>query len=193
MLFLLGGSYAFTDQFVMSASTLVPLTSDQPFTLMLTGKAQLVRSGRVRIAAHGMLWHVGAEGGGGSFDGFSVGSAGGALTYCLDAPCHSYVNAYAGAGFSSETDNSSVPIVVSASLVQRLGKRVKLAIEADSGLIVGEIDDVGEGVLATYGLRFTSRNIGVDIGFVKMLCDGCDTDVFPMGFPWLSFTYRGGL
>jgi hypothetical protein len=190
MLFLVGASYSPSDKIALSASTLIPVASDQPFFGYFTGKVQLVRSGRARVAAHGSAVLITDSDGD---DGFSVGTLGGALTYCLDAACHSFVNAYVGAGFSSETDNSSVPVVATASLVQRLTKRVKLVLEADSALILGEINDVGEGVLAWYGVRFTSRNIGVDFGLVKPLCADCDTEVFPLGFPWLSFTYRGGL
>ena len=190
MLFLVGGSYSVTDTVALSASTLVPIASDQPFFGYFTAKAQLIRAGKVRVAGHASAVLVTDSQGD---DDFSVGTLGAALTYCIDAACHSFLNVYGGGGFSSETDNSSVPIVVSGSLVQRLGKRIKLVLEADSALILGEINDVGEGVLAWYGLRFTSRNIGVDFGLFKPLCADCDTEVFPIGFPWLSFTYRGGL
>lgn len=191
MLFLVGGSYSPTDTVAISASTLIPISNEQPFFGYFTGKAQLVRTGRVRFAGHASAVIITDDD---SDDGFAVGTLGGALTYCLDPACHSILNVFAGGGFSSETDNSSVPIVVAGSLIQRLSKRVKLVLEADSALILGEINDVGEGVLAWYGARFTSRNIGVDFGLFKPLCADCDTeDVFPLGFPWLSFTYRGGL
>jgi hypothetical protein len=41
-----------------------------------------------------------------------------------------------------------------------------------------------------YGLRFTSSTIGVDLGFAKPLCEDCDLEELPMGFPFVSFTYR---
>lgn len=193
-LFLVGGSYAFTDKFVMSASTLVPLTNDFPFTLMLTGKLQLVRQGRIRLAAHGTYFHFNEGGSNTSDFSFNAGAVGGALTYCLDADCHSYANVYAGAGFSAESDNSSVPVMLAGSLAYRLGRRVKAVFEADSGLILGDINEVGEGIVAWFGVRFTSKHMGVDFGFVRPVCSECDgDDMPPIGFPWLSFTYRGGL
>jgi hypothetical protein len=45
------------------------------------------------------------------------------------------------------------------------------------------------GTLAWYGARFTSKNIGVDLGFVKNVCNDC-SDEMPMGFPFVSFSYR---
>lgn len=185
-LLLVGGSYAFTDNFQLSGTTVIPVASDQPLILFLSAKLGLQAAERLHFAVQGSTTLVTDEEE--SITGLLVG---GVATLCMDRDCHSVLNGYLGAGFSLEGDNSSVPMVLSASLVQRISSRVKLVLEADSGLIVGEIDDIGEGILGWYGLRFTSRNIGVDLGLVRPFCADCDLDVFPLGFPWLTFSYRG--
>ncbi|MDQ3364789.1 MAG: hypothetical protein M3680_05110 [Myxococcota bacterium] len=76
-----------------------------------------------------------------------------------------------------------------AALTYRVARLVKIVLEADTAFIAGEIDDTANGFLGWYGVRFTSRNIGVDLGFAKPICDGCE-DGLVMGFPFVSFTYR---
>lgn len=58
--------------------------------------------------------------------------------------------------------------------------------------MAGDINDIANGFLLWYGLRFTSANMSGDIGFVKPVSfdDDFDTEVFPIGFPVVSFTYR---
>ncbi|MEZ4367064.1 MAG: hypothetical protein R2939_12385 [Kofleriaceae bacterium] len=85
-----------------------------------------------------------------------------------------------------------MPLMLSGSVVGRLGRKVKGVVEVNTGAVVGEIDAVADGVLLWYGLRFTSAHIGVDLGLVKPIYeDSGDDEVFPIGFPMLSFQYRG--
>ncbi len=189
-LLFIGGGYAPTDNFVFSVNTMIPLTEDFPLILFGTAKLQLVRAGRVRAAAHASVLHIGVDDSGDDFD-LTVASVGGVLTYCIDPGCHSLLNGYLAAGFALEdVDQSSVPFIANVGWVQRLGRRVKLVLEADTGFVVGEIDETSHGFLGWYGLRFTSANIGVDVGFAKPFCDDCDDSGLPLGAPWLSFTYR---
>lgn len=187
MLFLIGGSYSPVNTLSLSAMTLIPLTSDQPFTALLSAKLQVLRSARLRVAAHGVVWYLEDRD---SAQGFSIGAVGGAATYCIDADCHSFLNAYAGAGFSSEKDNQSLPLALAGSLALRLSRHVKLLLEADTAAVLGEINDVASGFLGWYGLRFTSAQIAADVGLVRPFCKDCDSDVFPIGFPWINFSYR---
>lgn len=186
-LLLVGLSYAATDQVSISATTLLPIVEDMPFWLLVNGKAQIIKSGNARLAVQGAITHVRENG-----DGATAAVLGGALSYCLDPECHSLVNAYVGAGFAHE-DQSAVPLLLSGSLLYRLNKHVKLMLEADTGYIAGGgIDQAADGFLGWYGVRFTSKIIGVDLGFVKPFCTG-DTDCsdgLVMGVPFVSFTYR---
>ncbi|MBA3820569.1 MAG: hypothetical protein H0X17_16885 [Deltaproteobacteria bacterium] len=183
-LLFVSGAYAVTDQLQISATTLLPIAEDMPFFGMLSAKLQVLRSGRVRGAAHAAVLHV-TEGSGAAV---TIGTLGGALTLCLDDDCHSHLTGYLGAGFADE-EQSSVPFVASAALTFRVARLVKIVLEADSAFIAGEIDETANGFLGWYGVRFTSKNIGVDLGFAKPICDGCE-DGLVMGFPFVSFTYR---
>lgn len=185
-LLFVGGSYAFTDNFQLAGTTMVPVSTGQPLIIFLSAKLGLQASERLHFAVQGSTLIASDD----DLNG-GAGLLGGVATLCLDRDCHSLVNGYLGAGFSLEDSQSSVPLVLSAALVQRISPRVKLVLEADSGLVVGDINEVGEGVLGWYGVRFTSRNIGVDLGLVRPFCADCDLDVFPLGFPWLTFSYRG--
>ncbi|HLU66080.1 MAG TPA: hypothetical protein VKZ63_07380 [Kofleriaceae bacterium] len=189
-LLLVGASYAPIDRLVFSLSTMIPLTSDFPLILHGTGKLQLVRSGRVRVAAHATFLHAGIDDGD---DDLSVNAAtlGGVVTLCIDLGCHSLLNGYLAAGFALEdVDQTSVPFTANVAWVQHLTGILKLVLEVDTAFILGDINETSDAFLGWYGLRFASSSIGVDIGFVKPFCDDCDSDVLPLGLPWLSFSYR---
>ncbi len=180
-------SYSVSDQFSISGSTLLPLTTDFPFFGLLSGKYQVIKSGRVRGAVQGAVSHVRVDG-----NGVTGAILGGALTLCLDDDCHSHATGYLGAGFAHE-NQTAVPMVFSGSLALRMVNHLKLLLEADSGFVVGDINDQVDGFLAWYGVRFTSPIIGVDLGFAKPICTGdtnCGIDELPMGIPFVSFTYR---
>lgn len=183
-LFLVSLGYAVTDELSISATTMLPIVEDMPFWLLVNAKYQVIHSGRVRGAIQGAITTV--------HDGDSSATAGvigGALNLCLDDDCRSTIGGYVGAGFAHE-DQSAVPLVFAGSLAYGINKHVKLLLEADTGYIAGGgIDEAANGFLGWYGVRFTSSIIGVDLGFMKPICDDCDIGL-PMGFPFLSFTYR---
>ncbi len=187
-LLLVSLGYSVTDQLSISATTLLPVVDGMPFWLLVNGKYQVLKSGRLRGVVQGALTTV-------REDGNSANAAvlGGALTMCLDDECHSHASGYIGAGFAHEND-SAVPLVFAGSLAVRLNKHIKLLLEADSAYIAGGgIDQGADGFLGWYGVRFTSSIIGVDLGFAKPICTGdtsCGSDELPMGLPFVSFTYR---
>lgn len=190
-LFLLQIGYAVSDQFSISATTIPPLTEDFPLWLLASAKLQVVKTGRVRAAVQGAVTYYSlknnATDGMSTTDSFTAGDLGGALTLCLDDDCHSHVSGFLGAAFAHDT-NSSVPFVGAATLVARLGKHVKFVGEIDSAFVAGKVNDVADGALAWYGVRFTSRMIGVDLGFVRPI--GVGSTGLILGFPILTFSYR---
>ena len=183
-----GVGYSPTDQLALSAVTLLPLTKDFPLVLFATAKYQLARAGRVRIAVQGALLHV-RDSSGDSSDSFTAGNLGAAATYCIDLECHSHVTGYLGAAFAYD-NQSSVPFFGGVSLAYRVAGHVKLLVEADSGFVAGELSAAADGFLLSYGVRFTSKNIGVDLALVKPIYDGSGDDELLLGVPFISFTYR---
>jgi hypothetical protein len=190
-LFLAGLSYSPTDEISLSATTLLPVVEDMPFWLLVNAKVQVIKTGNVRAVLQGAITYV-HDSDGDSDDSATAAILGGAVTYCIDSDCFSTVTGYVGAGFARQ-DQNAVPLVLSGALALRVSKHVKLLAEADSGYIVGDINEGVDGFLAWYGVRFTSRDIGVDLGFVKPVCtdgdDDCDGGLV-MGVPFVSFTYR---
>jgi hypothetical protein len=184
-LFLLSVGYAVNDQLSISATTIPPFTEDFPLWLLFNAKLQVLKAGRVRGAVQGAITHVSFNGN--DNDSFTAGELGGALTLCLDDSCHSHLSGFVGAGFARDTDNS-VPFLAAGTLVARLGKHIKLVGEVDSAFIAGRVNDIAEGALLWYGLRFTSSRIGVDVGFVRPIGFG-DTGLV-LGFPIVTFSYR---
>lgn len=185
-LFLISIGYAVSDQLSISATTIPPLTTDFPLWLLFNAKYQVLKAGKVRAAVQGAVTYFSANDSG-TKDSFTAGELGGAVTLCIDDDCNSHVSGFVGAGFAHDTD-SSVPFVGAATLVGRIGKHVKFVGEIDSAFIAGNVNDVADGALVWYGLRFTSQNIGVDLGFVRPI--GVSDSGLALGIPVLTFSYR---
>lgn len=187
-LFLISIGYAVNDQLSISATTIPPLTTDFPLWLLFHAKYQALKAGKVRAAVQGAVTYFAFNDSSTTNDSFTAGELGGAVTVCIDDECNSHLSGFLGAGFARDT-NSSLPFVGAATLVARLGKRVKFVTEVDSAFIAGDVNDVANGALFWYGLRFTSRNIGVDLGFVRPI--GVADSGFVLGLPVVTFSYRG--
>lgn len=186
-LLMVSGAYAVTDQLSISLTTLLPVVEDMPLFGILNGKMQIVKSGSIRGAIQASVTHM-RDSSDGVDASFTVANVGGALTLCIDADCHSHVSGFIGAGFA-DSDQTAVPFLVAGSFVYRVGRLVKIVLEADSAFIAGEINETANGFLGWYGVRFTSKNIGVDLGFVRPFGDDLESPLV-MGVPWVSFTYR---
>ena len=190
-LFFASLGYAVTDRFTLSATVLMPIIEDMPFFGFASVKGQVIRSGNVRGAIQGNVMFA-SEGD----SSVTAASLGGVVTMCIDPQCHSHLTGYLAAGFGLdfEDEQSSVPFIAAAAAVFRVGRHIKFVFEADTAFIAGEIDEAANGFLGWYGVRFTGKHVGVDLGFAKPICTGdtdCEVDEFPMGFPFLAFTYRG--
>jgi hypothetical protein len=184
--------YAVTDHFTISATVLLPIVEDMPFFGIASAKLQVLKAGNLRGALQLNVMHTSIDDGGDDFS-LSAANLGGALTLCIDDACHSHVTGYLGAGFGLDTVESqnAVPFVAAAAAAFRVARHIKFVFEADTAFIVGDVDEAANGFLGWYGVRFTSREIGVDLGFAKPICEDCDSEGLPMGFPFVSFTYRG--
>ena len=186
-LFFASLGYAVTDRFTVSGTFLLPAFEDMPLFGIASVKGQVIKSGNVRGALQFNVMFVSED------DSVTVANLGGVLTMCIDHACHSHLSGYLGAGFGIDVDESqsSVPFVAAAAAVFRVGRHMKFVFEADTAFIVGEVDEAANGFLGWYGIRFTSKHIGVDLGFAKPICEDCEIDELPMGIPFVSFTYRG--
>lgn len=190
-LFLVSLGYAVTDQLSLSATTLIPIGDGVPFWGLFSAKYQFLKAGSIRLAAQGAFTLVtNSNSSDVASNAFEAGDLGGALTICIDRDCNSHVDGFVGAGFAFQSQ-TSIPFLVSGSFTARLARRVKFVAEADSAFIAGQINSTADGALLWYGLRFTSREIGVDVGLTKPVYSGNSTDSFPAGYPVVSFTYRG--
>ena len=185
-----GVGYSPTNQLSLSLSTLLPLTKDFPLMLLASAKYQLVKVGNLRVALQGAGFYF-RDSSNDTTDSVTAADLGAVGTYCIDIDCHSHVSGFVGAGFAHEAKNA-VPFLVGASLAVRVAHHVKLLVEADSGFVTGEFTAAADGFLLWYGVRFTSKNIGVDLALVKPISyDGSSSDAgLVLGVPFVSFTYR---
>ncbi len=126
-----------------------------------------------------------------SSDSTSAFELGAAATYCLDDECFSHLDGAVVAGFARQS-NSSVPVGFMGGVVARISKHVRLVVEGDTAHLFGDLSGQANGLLAWYGLRFTSRQIAVDLELVKPFCGGGECDGGPpIGLPFVAFSYRG--
>ena len=183
--------YAVTDRFMISGTFLLPIVEEMPFFGIASAKFQVIRAGNLRGALQLNVMHWGERVTGEDFN-FTAANVGGALTLCIDKDCHSVLTGYLGAGFGLDTgtDNSTVPFVAAASAAFKVGRHVKFMLEADTAFLMGDVQQTANGFLGWYGARFTSKYVGVDLGFMKPICEDCG-DGLVMGFPFVAFTYRG--
>ncbi len=201
-LFFISASYAVTDQLVISGTTMVPITS-QFYWGFLSAKLQVLKQDNLRVAVQAGAAGAATTDNATTYDsmgnvigtmsttttggGFDLGAA---ATYCFDSSCYSHVDGAVAAGLATH-GNSSVPVGFMAGIVGRISPKVRLIAEADTAHMFGNISGQANGFLGWYGLRFTSQNIGVDLELVRPFCsDGCHWDAFPMGFPFVTFSYR---
>jgi hypothetical protein len=179
-LFIAGLSYAPSNRVMLSISTVIPF--DELAIALASAKVQVYRSANVRLALHGTAL-FGSDGGSG--DGIFAGSLGAVATACFDDACRSHASGFVAKALSSDEDDEA-PILFAGGVVLALSDNVRLLSELD----VGSFDDSqNDGKLFWYGLRFTSRHLSTDLGFVRPLVEDFDED-FPLGFPMVIFNYR---
>jgi hypothetical protein len=189
-LLFIAASYAPTDNLVITATSMIPVVPDF-YWGFLSAKLQVAKIGNLRFALQAGIGGAVVKDGSSSDSG-SGGEVGGVGTLCLDDDCFNHISLSAEAAFAHQ-DNSSVPVIFSAGLVAKISKRVRFVAEADTAHAFGDFSGQANGILAWYGLRFTSKQIGVDLELVRPFCGGSDCDMgsFPLGVPFVAFSYRG--
>lgn len=183
-LFILGLSYAPTNYLMFSFSTLLPIADDL-YVGAASAKVQVYRGPVWRLAVHGGAL-FGSDGDGND-DGLAAGSIGAAATACLDDGCASHFSAFSALALIDD-DNSVSPLLFSGGVVLRLSDSARLLAELDVGTASNDSDIDGVS-LFWYGVRFTSRKLSTDFGFVRPLVED-SSELFPLGFPMVIFNYR---
>lgn len=202
-----GLSYGATESLQLSATTLLPITTDIPFVLLAAGKLQLVRKERLIFSLmpnvnvlHDTEESPGGPGEEAQDDSYWVGTFGAValLDYLLDADGR-YVatfgaNAYgvfvSGAGESDIADGvgfwlySGIAAAVS-SHVKLMGELVLPAAYSN-----GDFEFVEEALLFSYGIRFYGNELAADLSFLRPIHPDVDTGPLLMGVPYVTFTAR---
>ncbi len=201
-LLLVGVTYGVTDDFQIGAMTLVPITDDMPAYLNASAKYRFVKAGPLRLAAQVGINYMSADffdegddfdnGEGSDDDSLSMFSGGLIASICLDAGCHSLASASVTSATGFENDARGTALVFDASLAARVSPHAKLLLEVTSaGAFDGNDSlEVADGALLSYGVRFYSKEIAGDIGFIKPIGEDIDSDDFLLGIPFINFTYR---
>ncbi len=190
-LFVVQGGVAVTDELQLTLTTLLPLIEGQPFFADLSAKYAFLKTPRFHMAGIASLLLVSD---GDIDERFGLGRATVVATGCITENC--YVAASASAMLWLSPDLARVvPVTLNVGLTARLVGVFSLLAEANFLAAIGDLSgarsvDVFErGALFGYGMRFSSANFGFDLTFVKPVISGSD-DIFVLGLPWLSFTYR---
>jgi hypothetical protein len=189
-LILLGFTYGVSDQFQLTAMVVPPLFEDMPFIGMASAKYSVPLGERVHVAPLAGVGYASVD----DDSGFALG-AGGALSLCITEDCGSLVSAFVYAVWFLEETDDAFPVAFGASLLARVSRHIKLALEVGSGGVLSRADSqLAEGVVVSYGVRFFSGNLAGDVGFVRpFVFDGDDfADELILGVPAVTFSYRWG-
>lgn len=183
-LFITGLTVGVTDDLQLSATTILPMFEDMPLVATGSGKVRLVNAGRLRVAAHGSVTVVTADG-----EAAYLSTVGGTGSVCLDDGCHSMLSATLGAmGAAGDDADGEAAVYYGASLVQKIAPRAKLLLEL-AGASADLTSDASERIEAlNYGIRFYGPNLAADVGFVRPL--GLEDDELVMGVPFVNLSYR---
>jgi len=184
--------YAITDRLAVNVGAVLPVSSFK--AAILNAKLQLIKAGRVRVAAQGLLAHAWSsddaalyETSGRNVDMLTLGSAGGVATLCIDAGCRSHLSGYLGVGLLWDGDPSAA-LLAGGSLTFSLTTHWKAVFEIEDGAGY----DAVKGTLGWYGVRITSSSFCLDFGIAKPL--GAATARWgSSSLPFLGLTLRSSV
>jgi hypothetical protein len=185
-LFFEGITYGVTDDLHITG-TVLTLNTDSFWMGNVSAKYRFLKTGRLRLAAQGSVTFIHTDIDEDLEETHTFFTAGAIASICVDEGCNSLVSASATTGLSANTDER--PVIYGVSAVQSIAPHVKLVGEfVSAGMFDGSDWDGADGGLLNYGVRFTSDRIAGDVGFLRPI--GSDSDVFPLGIPFINFTYR---
>ncbi len=178
--------YAITDHLQISLTGVPPLVDKQPYFFDLTAKLNLYRGDTFRaalqLAGDGLYVPQTSPS---SLFGVRAGAIG---QFCLQAGCLSSLTLNAGT-FINNRANDLVPVYLAAGLIFHLSDLVKLMVEPNYAVAIGNGKiDGPTGFLLNYGIRLSGKQFGFDLAFVRPI--GADSGSLVLGVPVLSFTYR---
>lgn len=178
--------YALTDRIQATVTTWPVIVKDQPFFIDGAIKANLYRSNLARLAVAAGVTYVSSE-----LDSVnntaSVGRLAAIGQLCLTEGC--WTSLVGGvSGWIPLSHGTGSLYSAGLGLTAKISKHVGFLLEFDSGAAYDGELRFAEGGLVNYGVRFSGKNIGVDLSMIKPTFGGPDELV--MGVPWLSFTYR---
>jgi hypothetical protein len=193
-LVLLGLSVGITDELGVTLGAMVPVLD--VYSGWLTTKYRFLHAGRVSLAAHGSTLLVYQPA---FVDDFGdpvaaqldpAQTLGLTASYCFDEACRSVASGYAGTAFNFEEADDPLALFGMSAIVHISGG-LKAMLEIDHGSQARRIYAHPDGILLWYGIRWSSRSFGVDLGVVSSIGDdGGETEELIPAFPWLKLAYR---
>lgn len=201
-----GLSYGISDDMQVSATTMLPITTDIPFILLASLKYRLLKNKNIIISVQPnfSLFRESFDDNDGQ-ETVTAGGFGGSLLidYLLDPAAKYVLTGGVNAQFMfGGSDRSDFQVADGAifyfygALSARLGKMVKLMAELSvpGGIYWGgdgtEFRVVEQALLFNYGIRFFGKSVAVDLSFIRPIHPDVDTGSLLMGIPWLNFSAR---
>lgn len=193
-LFLLGISYAPTDDLEIALTTSLPIADGMPFVGSLAPKYVFYRTADTAIAVRGIVWYGTVLGESSSIGSFSVGLH---LDQYLDHAGRFGLHAAlsGGTAFGPGFDSSDLQLASGALFQLDLGftagvaNVAKLLVEAQ--IFAAKTSDefrVAPIVLLNYGIRFHGKGLAADLGFVRPIGD-VESGLI-LGLPFVAFSAR---
>jgi hypothetical protein len=193
-LFLLTVGYAITDEFQIQLTGVPPLFKNQPYFFDIGAKLNVVRTESFRAAINGALDILTIGGTGSNGGPYYGGRLGGIAQVCFIPSCRSSLSFDVG-GIITSGVNEVLPIYGSAGVTIAVSRIVSLLAEPSMLGAVGtgaQNIDGGAYFAFGYGVRFSGRNLGVDVTFIEPIAatSGSFDNPFVIGYPWIALTYR---
>jgi hypothetical protein len=192
-LFLIGATYGISDDFQISATTLLPIFKNLPFVFALAPKFVVNRGAQHALAIRGDVW-VGVDG------DTTLGrvSVGPVLDYFFDRQGRFALHAGLNIGGVFGGIDGSGGISFAEGLLIGLDLGFTLGVAKGFKLIVeGQVFagysaagfNVAEVALVNYGVRFHGESLAVDLTFLRPVGD-FDVGPLVMGVPFVAFSAR---
>lgn len=194
--FFAGLTLGVTDDFQVSATTMLPVVEGTPLIVALSAKVQLVSQPHLRFSVQPSGLMV-------SSDGNRAGVLGAQLLldYVVDEDGRFVVSLMESNDFAFGSTEGDLDVLETmfigfgASAAWQLGGNVKLIGELTlpGGYSNGETELVEEALVLTYGARFFGSSVAADLAFIRPIhpdVDNTISKVLPMGFPFVTFSAR---